>query len=190
MPRKKRLTQNHPAPSQDGHPNPSSRSKAKGLPADVAPTSLELDLTESWQSTPSSDRPKTNPDLFTDSETTRVASALPIWEASNVLAQNVNLPWIVDPQGRLCYAKDIGDGKGAVHFWVTENIEDEYPAALAGAAALAVVESFDIRAACMHLIYAAHATQLEKPWEQELVIDDRQLEAYLGLKKRTDKTQQ
>jgi DNA-binding transcriptional regulator YiaG len=150
----------------------------------------ETEFDDVWQATPTTDRPKTNPDLFSDSETTRMASALPIWEASNVLAQNTNLPWISDPQGRLCYAKDIGDGKGAVHFWVTENIEDEYPAALAGAAALAVVESFDIRAACMHLIYAAHATQLEKPWEQELVIDDRQLEAYLGLKKRTDKNRQ
>jgi DNA-binding XRE family transcriptional regulator len=190
MPRKKRLTQNHSTTVQDSTFNQSSRGKTKKRPQKAVPTSTELDFTESWQATPTSDRPKTNPDLFTDSETTRVASALPIWEASNVLAQNVNLPWIVDPQGRLCYAKDIGDGKGAVHFWVTENIEDEYPAALAGAAALAVVESFDIRAACMHLIYAAHATQLEKPWEQELVIDDRQLEAYLGLKKRTDKNRQ
>lgn len=147
-------------------------------------------ISEGSSSNTPTDRPQTSPDLFSDSETTRLASVLPIWEASNVLAQNVNLPWIVDPQGRLCYAKDIGDGKGAVHFWVTENVEDEYPAALAGAAALAVVESFDIRAACMHLIYAAHAAQLDKPWEQELVIDDRQLEAYLGLKKRTDKNRQ
>lgn len=38
----------------------------------------------------------------------------------------------------------------------------------------------------MHLIYAAHSTQLDKPWEQEFVIDDRQIEEYLGLKKRTD----
>jgi len=42
----------------------------------------------------------------------------------------------------------------------------------------------------MHLIYAAYATQLERPWEQELIIDDRQTESYLGLKKRTDWTRQ
>jgi hypothetical protein len=189
MSRKKHLTQSKP-PEPMGVPYQSARTQnaRKRVPVEAVP--VETELGDLWQSTPTTDRPKTNPDLFSDSETTRMASALPIWEASNVLAQNSNLPWIADPQGRLCYAKDIGDGKGAVHFWVTENIEDEYPAALAGAAALAVVESFDIRAACMHLIYAAHATQLEKPWEQELVIDDRQLEAYLGLKKRTDKNRQ
>ncbi len=195
MPRRKRSTQNRPLQASD-----SSHSSAENSSADLdqrrfTPTSnpsseSSLAVGDAWQSTTPSDRPKTSPDLFTDSETTRMASVLPIWEASNVLAQNVNLPWIADPQGRLCYAKDIGDGKGAVHFWVTEDVEDEYPAALAGAAALAVVESFDIRAACMHLIYAAHAAQLDKPWEQELVIDDRQLEAYLGLKKRTDKNRQ
>ncbi len=136
------------------------------------------------------DRPKTNPDLFSNSQTSRMASALPIWEASNILTQRQHLPWISDPDGKLCYTKDIGNGQGAVHFWVTENLEDEYPSTLAGAAALAVVDTFDIRAACMHLIYAAHAIQLERPWEQELVIDDRQIEAYLGLKKRTDKNRQ
>lgn len=133
------------------------------------------------------DRLLTNPDLFTNGSTTRMASALPIWEASNILTQRSQLPWSNDQDGRLCYAKDIGNGEGAIHFWVTENLEDEYPATLAGAAALAVVNTFDIRAACMHLIYAAHSTQLERPWEQEVVIDDRQIEAYLGLKKRTDK---
>lgn len=73
---------------------------------------------------------------------------------------------------------------------MTEDLENDYPVSLAGAAALAVVDTFDIRAACMHLIYAACATQLAKPWEQELVIDDRQIEAYLGLKKRTDLNRQ
>jgi DNA-binding transcriptional regulator YiaG len=137
-----------------------------------------------------SDRPQTSPNLFSDARSTHMASALPIWEASNILTQRNHLPWVNDSDGKLCYAKDIGNGQGAIHFWVAENIEDEYPATLAGAAALAVVDAFDIRAACMHLIYAAHATQYEKPWEQELVIDDRQIEAYLGLKKRTDKNRQ
>ena len=137
-----------------------------------------------------SEHPKTSPNLFGDRQTTRMAAALPIWEASSILTQRKHLPWDNDPNGKLYYARDIGDGQGAIHFWVTENLEDERPATLAGAAALAVIDTFDIRAACMHLIYAAHAAQMERPWEQELIIDDRQIEAYLGLKKRTDKNRQ
>jgi len=136
------------------------------------------------------DRPQTSPDLFVNSATTSMASAMPIWGASSILTQRKDLPWSADPNGKLCYAKDVENGKGVVLFWVTEDLEQEYPATLAGAAALAVIDTFDIRAACMHLIYAAHATQLDRPWEQELVIDDRQIEAYLGLQKRTDKNRQ
>ena len=132
----------------------------------------------------------THPDLFSDRASTRMASALPIWEASSILTQRGHLPWSSDSEGKLRYAREIGNGQGAVHFWVTEDLEDEFPVPLAGAAALAVVDAFDIRAACMHLIYAAYATQFEKPWEQEFVIDDRQIEACLGLKKRTDKNRQ
>ena len=137
------------------------------------------------------DRPQTSPNLFIDGKTTtRMASALPIWEASSILTQRNDLPWGNDPNGKLCYARDVENGKGAVYFWLTEDIEHESPTTLAGAAALAVIDAFDIRAACMHLIYAAHATQLDRPWEQEFVIDDRQIEEYLGLKKRTDKNRQ
>ena len=137
------------------------------------------------------DRPQTSPDLFTNGKTTTcMASAFPIWEASSILTQRKDLPWGNDPNGKLCYSRDVENGKGAVYFWVTEDLEHDSPATLAGAAALAVIDAFDIRAACMHLIYAAHATQLDKPWEQEFVIDDRQIEEYLGLKKRTDKNRQ
>jgi DNA-binding XRE family transcriptional regulator len=136
---------------------------------------------------PKNPRPQTSPNLFQDSNTTRMANALPIWEASSILTQRQNLPWTQDAQGKLYYAKDINEGQGAIHFWVTEDLEDEHPATLAGAAALAVIDTFDIRAACMHLIYAAHAAQLDRPWEQELIISDQQIENYLGLKKRTDK---
>jgi len=46
--------------------------------------------------------------------------------------------------------KGVEKGKGAVYFWVTEDLKQESPATLAGAAALAVISAFDIRAACMH----------------------------------------
>lgn len=136
------------------------------------------------------DKPQTSPNLFINSTTTSMASALPIWEASSILTQKKDLPWSADTNGKLCYTKDVENGRGAVLFWVTEDLEHDYPATLAGAAALAVIDAFDIRAACMHLIYAAHATQFDRPWEQEFVIDDRQIEDYLGFKKRTDKNRQ
>lgn len=136
-------------------------------------------------------KPPTSPDLFSDGQTTtRMASALPIWEATSILTQKKDLPWVSDSNGKLCYAKDVENGKGAVYFWVTEDLENESPATLAGAAALALIETFDIRAACLHLVYAAHAVQLDKPWEQKIVIDDRQIEDYLGLKTRTDLNKQ
>lgn len=135
-------------------------------------------------------KPQTSPNLFINATTTSMASALPIWEASSILTQKKDLPWSSDPNGKLCYAREVENGKGAILFWVTEDLKHEYPATLAGAAALAVIDTFDIRAACMHLIYAAHATQLARPWEQEFVIDDRQIEEYLGLKRRTDRNRQ
>ena len=135
-------------------------------------------------------RPQTNPDLFLNEKTTAMVLALPIWEASSILTQRKDLPWSDDANGKLCYAREVENGKGSVYFWVTEDLEQEYPVTLAGAAALAVINTFDIRAACMHLVYTALATQLNRPWEQEIVIDDRQIEEYLGLKKRTDKNKQ
>ena len=136
------------------------------------------------------DRPQTNPAIFLNEKSTAMVLALPIWEASSILTQRKDLPWSNDSNGKLCYAKEVENGKGAVYFWVTEDLEHEYPVTLAGAAALAVINTFDIRAACMHLVYTALATQLNRPWEQEIVIDDRQIEEYLGLKKRTDKNKQ
>lgn len=136
---------------------------------------------------PPTSKDQTDSNLFAGSTTTSMASALPIWEASSILTQKQDIPWENDANGKLCYTKDVENGKGAVLFWVTDDLEQEYPATLAGAAALAVIDAFDIRAACMHLIYAAYVTQLDRPWEREFVLDDRQIEDYLGLKRRTDK---
>lgn len=136
------------------------------------------------------DQPQASPDLFAKSSLAKVTSSLPIWEASNILTQRQHLPWSTDPDGKLIYSREVNDGQGAICFWVADNTEEEHPSALAGAAALAVIDTFDIRAACMHLIFAAYASQMEKPWEQELVINDRQLESYLGLQRRTDKNRQ
>jgi hypothetical protein len=156
-------------------PDPSEPKKAASKPAKGSANAAK-------------DRPATNPSLFVEGDAAPLASSLPLWEASNILTQRKHLPWVMDPDGKLCYTRDVDDGQGAIYFWVADNTEDEHPATLAGAAALAVIDNFDIRAACMHLIYAAHATQVEQPWNEEIVIDDRQIEAYLGLQKRTDKS--
>lgn len=138
--------------------------------------------------------PKDVEKIFSDSAIAPVPSSLPLIEASNILSRGANLDWQTDPDGRLSYSRNFGSGgEGAIHFWVTKETNlppDEKPTGLATAAALAVINSFDLRAACMHLIYAAYASQNaaqdENPWDKDIVIDDRQLEKYLGLQKRTD----
>ncbi|MBC1238028.1 helix-turn-helix domain-containing protein [Nostoc sp. 2RC] len=127
-----------------------------------------------------------SPKLFTDGKSHPFASAIVIWELCNVLAQRQSLPWEIDATGELYYQRQINNGKGAIAFRVTETFDSTPPVALKGAKALSAIETFDIKSACMHLIYAAHATNLDRPWEEEFIINDRQIEEYLGLDKRKD----
>jgi DNA-binding XRE family transcriptional regulator len=132
---------------------------------------------------PSFQRPATSPDLFPDGMTDRMASNRVIWEGCNILTQGQDAGWITPEEGAAYYESPVAKGKGYVSFWVTNNVHTKDPSMLEGEAALALIDQFDIRAACMHLIYAAHATQLERPWEQQFVLSDTQLEHYLGLDK-------
>lgn len=134
--------------------------------------------------------PSTNPHLFANNITNNFATCKLLWESVNILTQRNDLLWQPDSEGRLAYTSTLKDGRGKLIFWVTDNPEEQYPEALAGEAALAVIETFDIRAACIHLIYAAHVTTLDKPWEEEFVIDDTQISSYLGLDKRKDLTKE
>lgn len=124
-------------------------------------------------------------DLFPDGKSHPFASAIAVWELCNVLAQRQSLVWETDAAGELYYQRQINGGKGAIAFRVTETIDSE-SVALKGEQALSLIEKFDIRSACMHLIYAAYVTNLDKPWEAEFIISDRQIEEYLGLDKRKD----
>ncbi|BAY88184.1 MULTISPECIES: helix-turn-helix domain-containing protein [unclassified Tolypothrix] len=128
----------------------------------------------------------TSQKLFTDGKGHPFASAIVIWELCNVLAQRQSLPWQVDADGELYYQRQINGGKGAIAFRVTDSVNSEPESVLKGAKALSAIEAFDIRSACMHLIYAAHATNLDQPWEEKFTINDRQIEDYLGLEKRKD----
>lgn len=130
--------------------------------------------------------PATSPSLFPSKKAHAMASSLVVWEGSNILTRGTDLPWQPDAEGKLAYARTVYGGKGKIVFWVTDDPEAQHPETLAREAALAVLETFDIRAACMHLVYAAHVMALERPWADEFVIDDRQIIRYLGLEKRTD----
>ncbi|MBD2093450.1 helix-turn-helix transcriptional regulator [Microcoleus sp. FACHB-1515] len=130
---------------------------------------------------PAVKRPATSPDLFTDGSIDRMASNRLIWEGCNILTQGESLGWTDSGEGSACYSIPVAKGKGFVSFWVTNELFAKQPGALEGEAAIALIEQFDIRAACMHLIYAAHATQLDRPWEQSFVLNDTQVERYLGL---------
>jgi NAD-dependent dihydropyrimidine dehydrogenase PreA subunit/DNA-binding transcriptional regulator YiaG len=126
-------------------------------------------------------RDATSPDLFSNGKTNPFASAIVIWEACNVLSGRASLPWEKDEAGNLCYSRQVNQGKGAIAFHIKEPVNGNKSATELGA-----ILALDIRSACLHLILAAHATNLEKPWEQEFTIDDRQIEKYLGLEKRKD----
>ena len=132
---------------------------------------------------PSFQRPETSPTLFTDGATDHIASNRLIWEGCNILTQGHDLGWMTSGDGSAYYESPVAKGKGFVSFWVTNDLYAKDPSALEGEAALALIDQFDIRAACMHLIYAAYATQLQRPWEQQFVLSDTQLEHYLGLDK-------
>lgn len=129
------------------------------------------------------DRPPTSADLFPDGKTDRMASNKVIWEGCNILSQGRDAGWVEVGPGSPYYESAVAKGKGFVSFWITSDLHTKHPTILEEEAALALIDQFDIRAACLHLIYATYATQLERPWEQQFTVNDRQLERYLGLDK-------
>jgi ferredoxin/DNA-binding transcriptional regulator YiaG len=120
-------------------------------------------------------------DLFSNGKNNPFASAIAIWEACNVLAQRTSLHWETDEEGYISYSRQVNQGRGAIAFHIQDplKVNDK-------ATDIAAIEELDIRAACIHLIFAAYATALEQPWEQEFAIDERQIEKYLGMEKRKD----
>ncbi|AUT03453.1 transcriptional regulator [Nostoc sp. CENA543] len=126
-------------------------------------------------------RDATSSDLFSNGKNNPFASAIAIWEACNLLAQRTSLNWEIDDAGYLCYRRQVNQGRGAIAF----HIQDPFQVSEC-AKNISAIETLDIRATCLHLIFAAHATVLDQPWEQEFAIDERQLEKYLGLEKRKD----
>lgn len=135
----------------------------------------------------SRDRIPSSGDLFPDGKTSSFASSIVIWEACNILAQRDALPWETDAEGKLCYERIVQKGNGRIAFRVSEYLQHESPPiALEREAALKALQDIDIRSACLHLIYAAHATNLDRPWAEEFTITDEQISRYVGLDRRKD----
>lgn len=114
-----------------------------------------------------------SPTLFPDGKSHPFASSIVIWEACNLLAQRDTLPLEVSSDGRAYYRKRVNKDQGLV----TLSLPVDQGSGLS---------LLDLRASCLHLIFAAYATGLEKPWEQPIVVTDHDLESYLGLDKRKD----
>ncbi len=149
-------------------------------------------------------RSVTSPELFANGLNSPLASSIIVWEASNILAQRHSLPWHPDPQtGDFCYQRPINRGQGSISIFLCaqpHQIDPSHPSTrqspspeeptlplpLAQSAAAEMLSALDIRAACLHLIYAAHAAALEHPWDETFVISDRQIADYLGIDKRKD----
>jgi DNA-binding transcriptional regulator YiaG len=124
------------------------------------------------------------PELFVNGKTTAIASSRVIWEACNLLAQGSSLSWITEPDEKISYTQRFQYGREMLRFRIAENLENTN--ALGGNKAWREIELFNLRSACIHLIFAACATALQRPWEEVFVIDDRQIARYLGLDERKD----
>lgn len=124
--------------------------------------------------------------LFADGYSNPMSSAMVIWEACNILAKGQIFPWQVDERGKVYHERQVKQGKGKIEFRLADDLISENPETLSYKEASSLLESMDIRSTCLHLIFAASITALEKPWEQEIVLNNQQIETYLGLDKRKD----
>ncbi len=124
--------------------------------------------------------------LFANGENNPISSSIVTWEACNLLASGPLASWQTDEEGKLYFQRDVKQGKGKIVFRLIDDLLSDNPEALDATDGLEKIESLDIRAACIHLIFAASITALEKPWEEEFLIDNKQIEAYLGFEKRKD----
>lgn len=124
--------------------------------------------------------------LFPNGHNNPIASSMVVWEACNILAKGSLFPWQIDNDSQLYFERPVKQGKGKIEFRLGKGVNSKLTQTLSDRDAQSVIEDMDIRAACVHLIFAAFVTNLERPWEQEFAIDNKQLETYLGLNKRKD----
>ncbi|MEL6778846.1 MAG: helix-turn-helix domain-containing protein [Cyanobacteria bacterium J06597_16] len=126
------------------------------------------------------------PHIFINQKTTPFASCMVMWEACNILAQREALPWQPDADGHLCYQRAVNRNRGEMRFRLAADPEADEPMSMATDEALEAIATFDIRATCVHLIFAAYAMTIDYPWQKSFVLNDQHIEKYLGLDKRKD----
>ncbi|MEL7354416.1 MAG: helix-turn-helix domain-containing protein [Cyanobacteria bacterium J06560_5] len=132
--------------------------------------------------------PPAIPSIFINGKTTPFASAMVIWEGCTVLSQRQLLPWQRDSTGMFCYRRAVSHGRGEIRFRLAADPEANTLLPLPAEDASRAIVQFDIRAACVHLIFAAYAVSLKRPWEDAFELNDQHIEKYLGLDKRKDLT--
>lgn len=132
--------------------------------------------------------PAAIPDIFLNGKTTAFASSMVMWETCNILAQRQTLPWETDAEGNLAYCRPVHRGRGEMRFRLATDPTIATPVPMTATAATEAIAKFDIRATCVHLIFAAYAVMGDRPWEEAFVLNDQHFEQYLGLEKRKDLT--
>lgn len=163
---------------EDGNGNP--------LCVSSCPDSLPLPLPAKKGRYKAEPRVLSTHSLFPNGQNNPIASSMVIWEACNLLAKGSVVPWQTDPNGKLYFERQVKQGKGQIEFRLTDDVDTDIPQILSSTDASSTIEAMDIRAACIHLIFAAYVVAIERPWEQEFAIDNKQIETYLGLDKRKD----
>ncbi|MEL6603367.1 MAG: helix-turn-helix domain-containing protein [Cyanobacteria bacterium J06614_10] len=128
------------------------------------------------------------PKIFLNRKTAPFASCMVVWETCNILAQRQSIPWQVDTDGDFYYHRPVNRKKGEMRFRLAVDPEIERPLAMKRDQAIAAIAHFDIRATCVHLIFAAYAMTLDHPWQETFVLNNQHIEHYLGLDKRKDLT--
>ena len=124
--------------------------------------------------------------LFPDGKTNQAALSLVLRGVAEILSQKMDLPWKAEASRDLKYEKEAQHGQGKICYYITDNPETLHSETLAEEAALAVIDQFDPRACAIHLIYCALVANLDKPWEGNFVINDKELLEYTGFVKRRD----
>ncbi len=132
--------------------------------------------------------PAAIPNIFLNGKTNPFASSMVVWEACNVLAQRQTLPWQTDVDGKLVYHRPVHRGQGGMQFRLAVNPESRPLIPMDEQEGQFAMANFDLRAACLHLIFAAYATTVDCPWEESFCLNDQHIERYLGLDKRKDLT--